>query len=407
MLADLKDAGQLENTFVFYFGDHGGVLPRSKGYVFESGLHVPFVVRVPENYRDRVDRELGSRTNGFVSFIDFAPTVLNLAGVEIPDAFDGEAFLGPRVSATSVDKRDTTFSYSDRMDEKYDLVRAVRVGNWKYIRYFEAQYPNSLENQYRYEMLAYQEWRELAKESNLPPEQLAFFQPRPVEALFDLSNDPHEVENLASSGEHGSRLMEMRKLLDDHLKETNDLGFFPEAIWLREGLDNPVQFGIQNHDRIAKYIDTANIALMPWDQATSPLLSAMNSADPWVRYWALCAASSKVAGDDDARETAASDDSMLKLATRLTLDSEPLVAARAIEFLALLGKADPRDVLMRSVQRSRDAVEALQVLNIAAYFHANGDGEFPIDPDALEFSFPVDPKGEITRRLQHFAGTKK
>lgn len=402
-LADLKAAGQLENTFVFYFGDHGGVLPRSKGYVFESGLHVPLVVRVPENYRDLTDRELGSRTNGFVSFIDFAPTVLNLAGVEPPESIDGTAFLGEGVSSVVVDTRDTTFSYSDRMDEKYDLVRAVRVGDWKYIRYFEAQYPNSLENEYRYNMLAYQQWRKMAAESNLTPEQLAFFRPRPVEALFDLSKDPDEVENLALSGEHGSRLMEMRKRLLDHLKSTNDLGFYPEAVFLREGRDNPVQFGVENSQKIAKYIDTANIALLPWDQATSPLIAAMNSGDPWVRYWAFCAASAKVASDPAARTSATLDDSLLKLASRQTLDSEPLVAARAVEFLAILGKVDPREVLNRCVKRSQDEVETLQILNIAAYFHANGDSDFPIDADALEFNFPIDPKGEIKRRLNHFA----
>src|SRR5690606_15054489 len=99
-LVDLKAAGQLENTFVFYFGDHGGALPRSKGYVFESGLHVPLVVRVREKYKNRVDRELGSRTRGFVSFIDFAPTMLNLAGARRPAGVDGKAFRGRDVSAT-------------------------------------------------------------------------------------------------------------------------------------------------------------------------------------------------------------------------------------------------------------------------------------------------------------------
>ncbi|MCM2374132.1 sulfatase-like hydrolase/transferase [Aporhodopirellula aestuarii] len=405
-LEELKQAGELENTFVFYFGDHGGVLPRSKGYLFEAGLHVPFVVRVPEKYRELTGRELGSRTNGFVSFIDFAPTVLSLAGVEAPEAMDGIAFLGRGVSPASVDTRDSTFSYADRMDEKYDLVRAVRVGNWKYIRYFEAQYPNALDNEYRYNMLAYQQWQRLASEANLAPAQLAFFRTRPVEALFDLSNDPDEVENLASSAEHGSRLMEMRKRLMDHLKSTNDLSFFPEAIFLREGRQNPVEFGAENAATIAKYIDTVNIALMPWGQSTTPLIAAMNSGDPWVRYWAFCAASSKVAGDSAARTAAMADESLLKLASRQTLDSEPLVAARAVEFLAILGKVDPRDVLIRSVKRSQDEVEALQVLNIAAFIHANGTSDYPIDPDAFEFSFPVDPKGEISRRLRHFADSR-
>lgn len=402
-IADLKEAGQLENTFVFYFGDHGGVLPRSKGYVFETGLHVPLVVRVPENYRSMAERDLGSRTGGFVSFIDFAPTVLRLADVEPPEAMDGRAFLGDGVLPSEVDARDTTFSHADRMDEKYDLVRAVRIGNWKYIRYFEGQHPDSLENEYRYKMLAYQQWRELAGGSSLTPAQLAFFQPRPVEALFDLSNDPDEVHNLALSGNDGNRLIEMRRTLMQHLQSINDLGFIPETVLLREGRADPVGFGNTNSERIAEYIDTVNIALLPWDQAATSLITAMNSGDPWVRYWAFVAAGSMTAGDPVARTAAKGDETLVKLATRQTLDSEPLVAARAAELLAILDVADPRDVLVRSVGRSRDTAEALQILNIAAYLHDNGDSDYPMDADAFEFRFPVSAKSEIKRRLKHFA----
>ena len=80
VLEKLKEDGLLEDTFVFYFGDHGGVLPRGKGYAYESGLHVPLVVRIPENFKQLADHERGTRTDGFVSFIDFGPTVLNSPG---------------------------------------------------------------------------------------------------------------------------------------------------------------------------------------------------------------------------------------------------------------------------------------------------------------------------------------
>lgn len=405
-LAELDEAGQLENTFVFYFGDHGGVLPRSKGYVFESGVHVPLVVRIPEKYQAMVDRDLGSRTRGFVSFIDFAPTVLNLAGVEIPAGMDGTAFLGSGVSANDVDVRDTTFSDADRMDEKYDLVRAVRVGDWKYIRYFEAQYPNSLHNEYRYKMLAYQEWRELSQDPKTPPEQLAFFQSRPVEALFDLSDDPDEIDNLAAVSEHGGKLTQMRRLLSEHLKATHDLSFVPEAILLREGSKIPVEYGDEHAGEIATYINTVNIALQPWEKAATQLITSMNSGNPWVRYWAFDAASSMTAADTTMRTAAAGDATLIQLAQRATLDPQPLVAARAAEFLAVIGVADPREVLIRSVKRSRSEAEVLQILNIAAYVHDNGRGEFPIDANGFEFAFRVDANGEIARRIRHFSQTK-
>ncbi len=120
-IAELKEAGELENTFVFYFGDHGGVLPRSKGYAYESGLHVPLVVRVPENFKSLVDRDLASRTDGFVEFVDFGPTVLALAGLEPPQGIDGSAFLGSNVDKAKVDVRTEKFGYADHF-EKYLMI---------------------------------------------------------------------------------------------------------------------------------------------------------------------------------------------------------------------------------------------------------------------------------------------
>ncbi|MCA9067229.1 MAG: sulfatase-like hydrolase/transferase, partial [Planctomycetaceae bacterium] len=112
VIDELRADGELENTFVFYFGDHGGVLPRSKGYTYESGLHVPLVVRVPENFKSLAARELGSRTQGFVEFVDFGPTVLSLAGIEQPEGVDGKPFLGMDADPEKVDRRDEAFGYA-------------------------------------------------------------------------------------------------------------------------------------------------------------------------------------------------------------------------------------------------------------------------------------------------------
>ncbi|MBI2479539.1 MAG: sulfatase-like hydrolase/transferase, partial [Planctomycetia bacterium] len=153
--------GLLEDTFVFYFGDHGGVLPRGKGYAYESGLHVPLVVRVPANWKHLVDAEAGTSVSGFVSFIDFGPTLLNLAGIDVPVAVDGRPFLGKGVSLDEVNRRDEAFGYADRFDEKYDLVRTLRKGKYEYVRSYQPFNFDGLQNNYRYKMLAYAEWREL------------------------------------------------------------------------------------------------------------------------------------------------------------------------------------------------------------------------------------------------------
>ncbi len=94
VIKQLEEEGLLESTFVFYFGDHGGVLPGSKGYAYESGLHVPLVVRIPKRFRHLVDFNRGEESDGFVSFVDFGPTLLELAGIQIPEGVDGNPFPG-------------------------------------------------------------------------------------------------------------------------------------------------------------------------------------------------------------------------------------------------------------------------------------------------------------------------
>ena len=162
IIDELKNDGLLENTFVFYFGDHGGVLPRSKGYAFETGLHVPLVVRIPKNFKHLVKYSTNYREAGFVEFIDFGPTLLNLAGIKIPDVIDGIPFMG-KGSKT----REFTFNYADRFDEKYDFVRWIRKGRYSYQRNFQPFNFDALQNDYRYKQLAFTEWRDLFQKGKL------------------------------------------------------------------------------------------------------------------------------------------------------------------------------------------------------------------------------------------------
>ncbi|TWU56639.1 Arylsulfatase [Rubripirellula tenax] len=391
VLDELSTAGQLENTFVFYFGDHGGVLPRSKGYVFESGLHVPLVVRVPENFKGLVDRSRGDRAGGFVEFVDFGPTVLNLAGITPPQDVDGKPFLGPGVAANDVDRRNEAFGYADRFDEKYDLVRTIRVGNLKYVRNFEPYYPDGMLNAYRYRMAAYQQWRKLHEEGRLDPVQDQFFQPKPTEALYDLDSDPDEVNNLADDPSHAADLVRLRNRLVGRLKAMPDLSFFPEAVLSDDEIGSPTVFGQANKEAIADLIDIANLAAMPWAEAEPKLRIALDSQDPWSRYWALAAAAS-------FGKTAAS---LLPQATARLQDLEPIVVARAAEFVAIVGDQDPRPYVIRALERATSEAEALQILNSAVYLNDHTDGRFPIHFRGVIMLFKVDPKSDIQLRLDH------
>lgn len=390
-VAKLDADGLLEDTFVFYFGDHGGVLPRGKGYVYESGLHVPLVVRVPEKWQHLVSDGIGTEQPGFVSFIDFAPTVLHLAGIEVPGEMDGKPFLGADIAAADVALNDRAFGHADRFDEKYEMIRTLRIGDWKYIRSFQPWYPDGLQNNYRYKMLAYREWRELFRSGKLGSDQRQFFESKPAEMLFDLAADPHEVNNLAADPAHAGRLRDMRDALTEQLKSMPDLSFFPENELYDHAMDNPVAFGKEQQERIGELIDTVNLMLLPIAAAQAPLSAALASEDPLQRYWAL---SSCAALGAEAEELAPA-------AMPLLEDEDPVVRIRAAEFLGRIGKTDPRETLLEVINQTDHHVTALMALNALVYFHDHADLAYPVA--AANLTVDLEDR-EIGNRLAYFRG---
>ncbi len=278
-IAELESAGELDNTIVFFFSDHGGALPGSKGYLYETGLHVPLIVRVPPKWQHLVPLDAGSRSKAFVSFVDFAPTMIKLAGIDIPDQIDGQPFLGEGLTESDLKQRGTTFGYADRFDEKIDMVRSLRRGKFKYIRSFTPQYPDGLQNNYRYRMHVYRQWRDMFNSGDLSAPEAMFFEPRPAELLFEVESDPYETKNLTSDSRYQEHLAIMRDQLTKHLKETNDLSFFPESFLAENAMDDPTTFGNDNSELIAQMIDIANYALQPFDEIEKQLQKAMKTTD--------------------------------------------------------------------------------------------------------------------------------
>ncbi|MBC8876137.1 MAG: sulfatase-like hydrolase/transferase [Planctomycetes bacterium] len=390
-VAKLKEDGLFEDTFIFYFGDHGGVLPRSKGYVYESGLHVPLVVRVPENFKHLVDAEMGSRIDGFVSFIDFGPTTLQLAGVDVPGQVDGRPFLGKGVSMDEVNSRDESFGYADRFDEKYDLIRSLRKGKYQYIRNYQPYLPDGLQNNYRYKMLAYKEWRELFKAGKLSGPQLQFFQSKPVEALFDVEADPHEVNNLAGDPQYAEVLGELRSRLQQIVKGLPDLSFYPESYLVANAMKNPVKFGQSRKTEIAKLVDTADLALLPYEKAKPKLQEALESENAMIRYWGAMAASSF---GEEAADLASCIRPLLK-------DDCPIVRVRAAEFLGIIGDQNPQPFLTEIVNTTQDSVLATEALNSVVFFRDFFSDRYPVDRSDFH---PVSKGGDIDDRLNYING---
>ena len=353
----LEDENLLDNTIIFYYADHGGVLPRSKGYIYESGLNVPLVVRVPEKFKKLTPFKAGSRTSTFVEFVDLVPTVLSLAGIEIPRSIDGKPFLGKKLKKSKLEKQNTTFGYADRFDEKYDLVRSIRVGKYKYIRNYQPFNVDGLYNFYRYKMLAYKEWYKLFQDGKLNEVQSQFFKPRAPEALYNIDEDPHEIKNLAKDKNYIEILLDLRTKLNDHLVSINDLSFIPEPHLLENGLDDIVSYSEKNKDLISRLIKISDLSLNDYKQVSSKIQDALNDINPWVRYWGLIVSSSF---GSKALENKKQINSIFEN------DPENLVRMRAAEFM-LLNNLEISDSKINSLlKKSNFEAETNLMLNTLA-----------------------------------------
>jgi uncharacterized sulfatase len=227
VLAWLDKYGLAENTVVFLFSDHGRGMPREKRWVYDSGIHVPLVVRWPGEIKP------GSVRNDLIAFVDFAPTILTMAGASVPANMQGGVFLGDRRAR----QREYIFAARDRMDEAPDRIRAVRDKRFKYIRNFHPELPYAQRIPYNEENPTMRAWRRLHEEGKLKGPPALFFAPtKPAEELYDTLTDPDEVRNLVADPKYRKTLVRMRAALDKWISETRDMGEIPEEELIRRGV---------------------------------------------------------------------------------------------------------------------------------------------------------------------------
>jgi uncharacterized sulfatase len=234
ILDQLEADGLAEDTIVWFWGDHGRGLPRAKRWIYESGSRVPLIVRVPPKWRKLVMPakpdavQPGTVNDDLVAFIDFAPTMLSLAGIEIPQHIQGRAFLGAQKAAP----REYVFGGRDRMDEAYDLIRYVRDKRFRYIRNYLWHLPRSQDINYMNQMPTMQDMRRLHAEGKLLGPQKQYFEPtKPVEELYDVAADPHEVNNLAGDPKFKDVLERLRRVHQEWQRDTQDVGLLPEPLF--------------------------------------------------------------------------------------------------------------------------------------------------------------------------------
>ena len=226
ILKRLDNENLADNTVVFFIGDNGQCHVRGKQWLYDGGIHIPLLVRWPGKLKP------GQVCDDLVSAIDISATILKIAGIDPPKHMEGKVFLEPDATGKwrPVNGREYIIAARDRCDETVDRIRCVRTRQYKYIRNFMPERPYTQRNDYKersYPMLNLM--KELHAQNKLTPVQALFMAPRkPDEELYDIRNDPYEINNLAASPIHRQELQKMRVILKMWVKETGDMGQFPE-----------------------------------------------------------------------------------------------------------------------------------------------------------------------------------
>ena len=224
VLDQLRRDGLEDSTVVIWTTDHGSGLPAAKRELTDAGIRVPMIIRWPERFRPP-GMAPGEVQERMVSFVDLAPTILAMAGVAVPEWMVGQIFAGAEVAAP----REFVFAARDRLDEFPDRARSVRSPNFKYIRNWHPDDPAGLDLEFRRVIPFMKQWRELYLEGELDDVQSRYFQPRGVEELYDLRNDPWETRNLIDEEAAAGTRDRLRAALDDWLANQQDLGALPES----------------------------------------------------------------------------------------------------------------------------------------------------------------------------------
>jgi arylsulfatase A-like enzyme len=286
LLARLEKDELTDSTIIFFYADHGEGMPRGKTNGINYGYRVPFIVWFPDMYRHLSPWGTGGIvTDELVDFTDLAPTLISLAGGELPRHLEGRPFIGNQRKETV----SHLFLSSDRSDNGIDMVRSVTDGRYVYSRNFmpfinEARYIRYMEiGEIKQQM------RNDLKEKKLNPLQQSLFEERPAEFLFDIENDLWETKNLAADPEYSSILEKMRKLIKEEVIVSRDVMFLPEyELGEITETTSLYQFRLnEKHYPVQEIYETAILAGFRDKKIAAEQIRLLNSTNKIKRYWAV------------------------------------------------------------------------------------------------------------------------
>lgn len=284
----LANAGHADDTIVIFSSDHGGVMPRSKRFLFDSGVHAPLIIRIPVKFQHLwPGKAPGASVDRLVSFVDMPKTWLSLAGAAIPKVMQGRVFLGPAAEPEPT----CVFSFRERMDERIDSQRAVRDKKFAYIKNDMPFVPWGQHLHYLWLMEATRAWEDAYNQHKTDDVTGRFFGPKPVEELYDMAADPDNVVNLAGKPEYRRTLETMRARLRAWRLEVHDSGLLPEAERTRRATANQTTIYQMVRDPklydLPAYLDAADLALAKQSSSKPRLLAYLKHEDSALRYWGV------------------------------------------------------------------------------------------------------------------------
>jgi len=347
----LRESGELENTIIIYSSDHGGVMARSKRFAMETGLKVPLFIWFPEKYQHLAPAKPGTTLDDMVSLMDVPPTMLDLAKAEIPAYMNGTSLL----------QRDTTennlaFGFRGRMDETTDMVRTIRQDNYRYTQTFYPHRPDGQNIRYLWNASHLGAWQKLHEEGKTNDTTAMFFNTRAAEGLYDVENDPYQINNLAEDPQYAPIVAKMRDTQVAYLKEIGDLGFIPEGILFERYKEDSVLYARQ-YDKasLSSIIESAvNATLSPSPGMINRLVE---NPEPAYRFWgAMGALQMARQGEDASRQ-------LVELAT----DENQDVRATAAEGLYYSGQKDEAQQLLFELLASDNPYVLIRVLGTIEY----------------------------------------
>jgi arylsulfatase A-like enzyme len=279
----IKDAGEWDNTIVFFFADHGQGMPRFKTNASRLGTQVPFVIRFPEKYKYLIKSSTNNSFNDLVTFEDLAPTMIHLTtGSVAPNYMKGRIFLGDKIQATD----NVFWGCRDNADEVIDMGRTIIKGDYIYERIYYPHLPVLQREVYFDKSDIVKQMRSDYANGNLDSLQASIFKPRSAEYLFNIKTDKWETINLALDKKYATLLTEMRKLNQQKIKAYNDIGFLHQTVLAQIDKSDTLLVWKNKNYNVAKYLPVAEMVGMG-KKYLAKQVSLLSDKDSIKRYWAV------------------------------------------------------------------------------------------------------------------------